>query len=491
MLRLPGTGQTQKFTTTFGEDADHTIDPPYFINNGDGTVTDTVTGLMWQQTDGGEMTVQNAEQYPGTLTLGGHTDWRLPNAHELFSIQNLQHVNPSLDSVFFTTNAQYWWSSEKQINDTINTWCTNAGGGIGNKPDTETVSAGGTKNYHVRAVRYIHAPVLLQEHFVDNGDGTITDSLTDLIWQKAPSSDTLTWENALTYSDTLTLSSDTDWRLPNIKELQSISDETLTAPSLNSIFQATNPMAQYWASTSLPNFPTKAWYLDTHFGITTYGEKTVRLSVRCVRSNTPKISTGISAVNIESPKVYPNPFTDHVNIENKPTNAHYELSNMLGEVVYYGADIESQNFSVIQCSVFTLTHSLSLGLAAARYIVPDPRIIEPLIAFSILVTALENLFHQRVNEWRLIIIFIFGLVHGMGFAGALKDVGIDTSHFISSLLFFNIGVELGQVTIILAAYFLVSRWWGERDWYKARVVYPASSIIACVALYWAIERILA
>ena len=68
------------------------------------------------------------------------------------------------------------------------------------------------------------------------------------------------------------------------------------------------------------------------------------------------------------------------------------------------------------------------------------------------------------------IIFLFGLIHGMGFAGALKEVGIPHEHFISALLFFNIGVELGQVTIILAAYFLVSRWFGAKDWYRNRIL---------------------
>ena len=97
MLRLPDTGETTKYTTTAGEDADYSINPPYFTINGDGTVTDTVTGLMWQQTDGGEMTIENARIYVDSLTLGGHSDWRLPSAFESFSILNEQHVNPAVD----------------------------------------------------------------------------------------------------------------------------------------------------------------------------------------------------------------------------------------------------------------------------------------------------------------------------------------------------------------------------------------------------------
>ena len=89
MLFLPGTGQTQKFTTTYGEDADYTMYAPFYIDNGNGTITDTVTGLMWQKTDGGEMTFEKAITYCDTLTLGGFTDWRLPTEAEYHNIKSL------------------------------------------------------------------------------------------------------------------------------------------------------------------------------------------------------------------------------------------------------------------------------------------------------------------------------------------------------------------------------------------------------------------
>lgn len=144
---------------------------------------------------------------------------------------------------------------------------------------------------------------------------------------------------------------------------------------------------------------------------------------------------------------------------------------------------------IIQCSVFTVAHSISLGLAAAGYIMPNSNVIEPLIALSILFTSIENIVHDKVNKWRVIIIFLFGLVHGMGFASALKDIGMPDDHFITALISFNFGVEFGQVTVILLAYFLISRWFSTKPWYKERVVYPISSVIGCVALYWTIERI--
>ncbi len=145
---------------------------------------------------------------------------------------------------------------------------------------------------------------------------------------------------------------------------------------------------------------------------------------------------------------------------------------------------------IFQCSVFTLAHSLTLILSAAGLLSIDPKIVEPLIAISILITAIENIVQNKVRQWRMAIIFIFGLIHGLGFANALKEIGIPENHFIGSLLFFNIGVEFGQLLIVAMAYFLISKWFGKKPWYKERITYPISSMIACIALYWTIERIL-
>ena len=132
MMRLPDTGQTTSFTTTFGEDADYNFNSPAFILSGNGTVIDTITTLMWQETDGGEMTIENAIIYSDTLTLGGYTNWRLPNCHELFSILNHDKANPAIDTNYFTHPlAEYWWSSQRQANDSTKVWVTNAGGGVG------------------------------------------------------------------------------------------------------------------------------------------------------------------------------------------------------------------------------------------------------------------------------------------------------------------------------------------------------------------------
>jgi hypothetical protein len=335
MLRLPDTGQNTSYTNTFGEDADYDINTPFYLLNGNGTVTDTVTSLMWQQTDGGEMTIENAQLYCDTLTLGGYTDWRLPNCHELFSILNHDKVNPAIDTIYFIkTLAEYWWSSERQANDSNKVWVTNAGGGVGNHPKTETISAGGPKRFHVRAVRDVTTPTLLPNHFMDNGNGTTTDLVTDLTWQQIPYSDSITWEQALTLADTLTFAGYSDWRLPNIKELQSINDESLINPSINQTFFSGVNVNHYWSSTSLPNQTTKAWYLDTQFGVTTYQFKINKLYALCVRGG--NLATGIQENYSSQPDliVYPNPSFGTINIVNQNSIDDLRITNLFGQIVY-------------------------------------------------------------------------------------------------------------------------------------------------------------
>jgi hypothetical protein len=353
MLRLPDTGQIVSYTTTFGEDNDFNIYPPLFIQNNNGTVIDSITGLVWQKLDGGEMTIENATIYCDTLTLGNYNNWRLPNAHEAFSILNHQLVNPALNvQVFTTTAAEYWWTSDRQANDSSKVWATNAGGGIGNHPKSETISAGGPKKFHVRAVRDAIAPVAIPNQYTDNGNNTITDHLTDLIWQKAPFSDSLSWEQSLTYADTLTTAGFNDWRLPNIKELQSLNDETRINPSINSTYFNVTNVNKYWSSTTLPNQTAKAWYLNNQFGITTYDNKTVKHNLICVRSN--QSSTAISTAKSITQSLFPNPFSNYLRIINSTGNEILELINLTGSVIYSGQNIEMHDFSQLENGIYFL-----------------------------------------------------------------------------------------------------------------------------------------
>lgn len=145
--------------------------------------------------------------------------------------------------------------------------------------------------------------------------------------------------------------------------------------------------------------------------------------------------------------------------------------------------------TLIQASMFTLAHSITLALAMYKIIDPPGTIVEPLIAASIVVLACENIFSNKVKSWRMIMIFLFGLVHGMGFAGALSELGMPEYAYATALVSFNLGVELGQVSIILLMYLLVAKPFGQKETYRKFVVVPASLIIALVAGYWTAERI--
>lgn len=106
---------------------------------------------------------------------------------------------------------------------------------------------------------------------------------------------------------------------------------------------------------------------------------------------------------------------------------------------------------IIQISAFTVAHTATLGLAAAGVIEPPASIVEPLIALSIAYVAVENLYFRDISKWRPLIVFGFGLFHGMGFAGFIRDVGLPPGQFWSSLIGFNLGVEIGQLAVVLAA----------------------------------------
>jgi formylglycine-generating enzyme required for sulfatase activity len=298
-FKLPDTGQSTSFSTVTGEDAQVILNPISLTDNGDGTITDNNTGLMWQKTDAGEKTWAAAALYCENLVLAGYGDWRLPTSHELFSINHYDYVNPALSIAYFTkTLAEYWWSSDLSKNDSSKVWVVNAGGGIGNHPKTETVSAGGSKRFHVRAVRNPYATVFSVQHFVDNQDGTVTDGHTGLVWQKMQSPNTMTWEDALRYSANLSLAGKADWRLPNIKELQSLNDERLAKPSIDNLVFSSMTTANFWSSTTLVQQPARAWDLNTEYGVVSYHDKSARQSVLCVRGGSDKSDLHLTEVTL-------------------------------------------------------------------------------------------------------------------------------------------------------------------------------------------------
>ncbi len=142
-----------------------------------------------------------------------------------------------------------------------------------------------------------------------------------------------------------------------------------------------------------------------------------------------------------------------------------------------------------QATAFTIAHTVTLGLSMYQVIKPPANIVEPLIALSILYVALENIFSPKLKASRISVVFLFGLVHGMGFASALGQLGLPQSSYVTSLIMFNLGVELAQIIVILLAWFLLAKWFGNKTYYRKAIVVPLSILISTVASYWVVERI--
>lgn len=141
-----------------------------------------------------------------------------------------------------------------------------------------------------------------------------------------------------------------------------------------------------------------------------------------------------------------------------------------------------------QVTAFTLAHTMTLGLAIYGVVSLPARVVEPLIALSIAYVAIENLLVTEMKPWRPVVVFAFGLLHGLGFAGVLIELGLPRDRMLSALLSFNVGVELGQLAVIGIAFVLVGAV-RNREWYRHRIVFPGSVCVALVGLYWTIERI--
>jgi hydrogenase/urease accessory protein HupE len=145
---------------------------------------------------------------------------------------------------------------------------------------------------------------------------------------------------------------------------------------------------------------------------------------------------------------------------------------------------------LVQVTTFTVAHTITLGLTIFGVLSLPSSVVEPMIALSIVYVAIENLITSELKPWRVALVFGFGLLHGMGFAGVLSELGLPPSERVTALLSFNVGVEGGQLTVI-AMMFLAVGWLRHREWYRRRVVLPISLAIAAVGLYWTVTRLMA
>lgn len=273
----------------YGQDAQFSGTESSFQDNGDGTVTDLNTGLMWQQTPDFERhQYYDSFDYVDDLETGGYTDWRLPTIKELYS---LLYSNGSLDSDDTDNSQPYlyneyfdfeydgmmsyagqYWSSTKYVKGGLQN--INMEGAFGfNFADghiksyetglyfdgTSGVEAPGC---FVRAVRGTENVYGVND-FVSNGDGTVTDNATGLMWQQEDDGNTYNWKDALAYGSSSELAGYDDWRVPNTKELQSIVDyDKTTFPAIDEdYFVCTNDDSWFWSSTTQGDFKYTACYL--------------------------------------------------------------------------------------------------------------------------------------------------------------------------------------------------------------------------------------
>ena len=248
----------------YGQDATYTQNTPSYTDNGDGTITDNVTGLVWEQDMGEKLTLEEARAKAEASTLGGYTDWRVPTIKELYSliqftgqVMGEQAIEMFIDTDYFDQplgdvgigereiDAQTWTSTE-YVGLTMNSDETIFGvnfvdGRIKGYPKYKKAT-GSANTMYFRMVR--GNTDYGNNSFVDNGDGTISDHATGLMWQKADDGVARDWEEALAYAENLELGTHSDWRLPNAKELQSIVDytrspQTTNSPAIDPIFDTT------------------------------------------------------------------------------------------------------------------------------------------------------------------------------------------------------------------------------------------------------------
>ncbi len=242
----------------YGQDANFAEgEPMSYTDNGDGTITDGHTGLTWQQVPSdASFTWQEAVDYVDGLELGGHDDWRLPSAKELWSIADFSSSWPYLDTDYFSlasgevTKDEQYWTSTTYVGTTVEggddaVFGVNAV--TGHIKAYAAEASGPIGGNYVRAVR---GTAYGENAFADNGDGTVTDEATGLMWAQSDDGVELDWEDALAYADDSDLGGHSDWRLPNVKELQSI-DAVFTSTQMTN-GAGDSDYGYYWSSTSAP-----------------------------------------------------------------------------------------------------------------------------------------------------------------------------------------------------------------------------------------------
>lgn len=278
-FKLPDSGQTTSYTDTTGEDADYAINPPSYTDNGNGTVTDNNTGIIWQKEKNAAKPWAEAGTDCDELTLAGYSDWRLPDIFTLMTIVNYEKDYPALDTTYFPGTTTIWSSTTDMTNSTEEAWVMDY------YDPGRPYSGWQSSAYSSRCVR---GTQLNLGDFVDNSNGTITDYSTSLLWQKEDDGTPKTWESALSYCEGLALGGHSDWRLPNERELYSITNTERSNPSIDTSYFPNTQSSMfsvlfYWASTTAKSNSANAWHVNFSNSNVWTSSKTSEGYVRCVR----------------------------------------------------------------------------------------------------------------------------------------------------------------------------------------------------------------
>lgn len=273
----------------FGQDAQHTGNQFSFTVNGNGTVIDNTTGLIWQQVPSERpYSWAEAQGYCTSLSVGNSDDWHTPSVKELISISDFTSGWPYINTQYFVLantpeekQQQYWSSNHYEVGTTHggapSAFGINHGTGhIKAYPDGSDGSPMAAK-----FVRCVQGQGYGVNKFVDNNNGTITDKATGLMWAQGDSYIGLNWEEALDWAEQMNSVNYLgyhDWRLPNVKELQSIADYSGGYPAIDSTyFYLTDDDAYFWSSTSAYFSPANpgyyyAWYVAFGYAVDAEGE---------------------------------------------------------------------------------------------------------------------------------------------------------------------------------------------------------------------------
>ncbi|MCW8328380.1 DUF1566 domain-containing protein [Photobacterium sp. SDRW27] len=251
---LPDTGQNQNFTDTFGEDSDYPRNPPsYTISESGKVVVDNNTKLMWERESSRIwMTAVEGQQYCDSLELDGYKDWRFPLMKELQSIADMGEFRPALNTDIFSNMPRLasgiWTFPISDHPDHV--WHIGF-------PDAHIMGQHTASTKLVRCVRADNGAAYHNMRYVDNGNGTVTEKITNRMWQQNIDYQRRNWEESIKYCENLDYAGYDDWRLPNIKEMVSIVNYNKTSPAIDEEFFPNTPVKYFfWTSTSDVAGPT-------------------------------------------------------------------------------------------------------------------------------------------------------------------------------------------------------------------------------------------